>query len=218
MAPKDRVESFSEVVNAGQFDVRWFKELMGKKWRYREGNEKLEADGGVEQDVDVEQLIWKYVILQHLKFRLFSIDYRSIQVVSNVSIVMVLCPNRLRVLGRLIIGGGLPVRTPLKLHLDRDLTNVFDSVAISPQPADTLSSHDIVRSSVRAPAVTLATFEITSDPHYTAFECLALTRKGTVDDGVGRVNGAPNTVSHCFFGQSSFTVCIVDNAAIPYRL
>jgi len=61
MAPKDRVESFSEVVNAGQFDVRWFKEAMGKKWRYREGNEKLEAgkDGGVEQDVDVEHLIWK---------------------------------------------------------------------------------------------------------------------------------------------------------------
>jgi hypothetical protein len=61
MAPKDRVESFSEVVNAGQFDVCWFKDVMGKKWRYREGNAKLEAgkDGGVEQDVDVEHLIWK---------------------------------------------------------------------------------------------------------------------------------------------------------------
>ncbi len=40
--------------------MRWFKEVMGKKWRYREGNEKLEPeDGGVEQDIDIERLIWK---------------------------------------------------------------------------------------------------------------------------------------------------------------
>ncbi|KAH7348019.1 hypothetical protein BKA66DRAFT_477691 [Pyrenochaeta sp. MPI-SDFR-AT-0127] len=60
MAPAHRVEAFSEAVNNGLFDVRWFKEAMGKKWRYREGNGKLEiGDDGVEQDIDVSQLIWK---------------------------------------------------------------------------------------------------------------------------------------------------------------
>ncbi|KAF2802864.1 Clavaminate synthase-like protein [Mytilinidion resinicola] len=61
MAPAERVEVFSETVNKGLFDVRWFKEVMGKKWRYREGNEKLGAgeDNVIEQDVEVEGLIWK---------------------------------------------------------------------------------------------------------------------------------------------------------------
>jgi hypothetical protein len=60
MAPAERVEAFSEAVNKGLFNVRWFKEEMGKKWRYREGNEKLEiGDDGVEQDINVSQLIWK---------------------------------------------------------------------------------------------------------------------------------------------------------------
>lgn len=60
MAPAERVEAFSEAVNEGHFDVRWFKEVMGKKWRHREGNEKLETgEDGFEQDVDVERLIWK---------------------------------------------------------------------------------------------------------------------------------------------------------------
>ena len=60
MAPAEKVEVFSDAVNEGQFDVRWFKEVMGKKWRYREGNENLAtAVDGVEQDIDVEQLIWK---------------------------------------------------------------------------------------------------------------------------------------------------------------
>jgi len=61
MAPAERVVAFSEAVNEGLFDVRWFKEIMGKKWRHREGNEKLEigGDNGIEQDVDIERLIWK---------------------------------------------------------------------------------------------------------------------------------------------------------------
>ena len=60
MAPADRVEAFSEAVNEGLFDVRWFKEAMGKKWRYREGNGELEVgDGAAEQDLDVGRLIWK---------------------------------------------------------------------------------------------------------------------------------------------------------------
>jgi isopenicillin N synthase-like dioxygenase len=60
MAPAERVEAFSEAVNEGLYDVRWFKEVMGKKWRHREGNEKLgTGDDGVEQDIDVERFIWK---------------------------------------------------------------------------------------------------------------------------------------------------------------
>jgi hypothetical protein len=60
MAPAEKVEVFSEAVNKGHFDVRWFKEVMGKKWRYREGNEELiPGNAGVEQDIDVERLIWK---------------------------------------------------------------------------------------------------------------------------------------------------------------
>ncbi|KAK3065184.1 hypothetical protein LTS18_007070 [Coniosporium uncinatum] len=60
MAPAERVELFSEAVNEGHFDVRWFKEVMGKKWRYREGNEELApGNDGFEQDIDVERLIWK---------------------------------------------------------------------------------------------------------------------------------------------------------------
>lgn len=60
MAPVSRVEAFSEAVNKGLYDVRWFKEKMGKKWRYREGNENLDCgDDMVEQDIDVSQLVWK---------------------------------------------------------------------------------------------------------------------------------------------------------------
>lgn len=50
MAAAERVEAFSDAVNEGLlFDVRWLKEVMGKKWRHRDGNEKLEAgDDGIE--------------------------------------------------------------------------------------------------------------------------------------------------------------------------
>ncbi len=40
--------------------VRWFKKVMGKRWRWREGNEELE-DGkrnDIAQDEDVERLVW----------------------------------------------------------------------------------------------------------------------------------------------------------------
>lgn len=62
MAPAERVEVFLEEVNEGHFDERWFKEVMGKKWRYREGNEKLATGNDrVEQDIDIERLIWKQI-------------------------------------------------------------------------------------------------------------------------------------------------------------
>ena len=51
---------FSKKVMDGRISLRWFKEVMGKRWRWREGNEDLE-DGerdDIAQDEDVEKLIW----------------------------------------------------------------------------------------------------------------------------------------------------------------
>ncbi|KAI1455720.1 hypothetical protein F4805DRAFT_435320, partial [Annulohypoxylon moriforme] len=53
---KDAVHFSSEVLQ-GKIDVRWFKEFMGKRWRWREGNEKLEDGEDVTQDEDIERLI-----------------------------------------------------------------------------------------------------------------------------------------------------------------
>lgn len=58
LAPAEEVDAFSDLVNQGDFDVRWFKEVMGKKWRYREGNGEF-GDTGLEQDHDISHLIWK---------------------------------------------------------------------------------------------------------------------------------------------------------------
>ncbi len=59
MAPAERVEAFSETINQDFLNVRWFKQVMGKKWRHREGSQKLDVwDDVVEQDIDVSQLIW----------------------------------------------------------------------------------------------------------------------------------------------------------------
>jgi hypothetical protein len=53
------VKKFSNTIMEGQVDVKWFKEVMGKRWRYREGNETLEdVEQGIEQDQDIEKLIW----------------------------------------------------------------------------------------------------------------------------------------------------------------
>ncbi len=52
--------AFSEKTAAGGVNVKWFKEVMGKRWRRREGNEMLE-DGEsdqIGQNEDVERLIW----------------------------------------------------------------------------------------------------------------------------------------------------------------
>ena len=52
--------SFSKKVMDGRISVGWFKEVMGKRWRWREGNEDLE-DGerdDIAQDEDVEELVW----------------------------------------------------------------------------------------------------------------------------------------------------------------
>ncbi|PKY05143.1 Clavaminate synthase-like protein [Aspergillus campestris IBT 28561] len=50
---------FSEYIKEGNVDVRSFKEVMGQRWRYREGNEKLDDnDAEFTQDSVIEKLIW----------------------------------------------------------------------------------------------------------------------------------------------------------------
>jgi hypothetical protein len=53
------VKKFSDTIMEGKIDVKWFKEVMGKRWRFREGNETLEdVESGIEQDRDIEMLVW----------------------------------------------------------------------------------------------------------------------------------------------------------------
>ncbi|KAI1467810.1 Clavaminate synthase-like protein [Daldinia caldariorum] len=51
------VVRFSSEIMDGKIDVRWFKECMGKRWRYREGNAHLEDGEKITQDEDIERLI-----------------------------------------------------------------------------------------------------------------------------------------------------------------
>lgn len=52
--------AFSGKIVTGRVNVGWFKDVMGKRWRWREGNEMLE-DGESDdfgQDEDIERLVW----------------------------------------------------------------------------------------------------------------------------------------------------------------
>lgn len=48
---------FSKTVMEGGIDVAWFKEVMGKRWRWREGNEVLGDGEKLTQDEEIEKLI-----------------------------------------------------------------------------------------------------------------------------------------------------------------
>jgi hypothetical protein len=53
------VRPFSRTIMAGEANVRWFKAVMGKKWRRREGNEGTdEGDAAETQDKAIEKLVW----------------------------------------------------------------------------------------------------------------------------------------------------------------
>ncbi|TVY60548.1 hypothetical protein Focb16_v003591 [Fusarium oxysporum f. sp. cubense] len=53
------VRPFTKNVTNGQSDVGEFKEVMGKKWRRREGNEKSDDGNDMEtQDSEIERFIW----------------------------------------------------------------------------------------------------------------------------------------------------------------
>ncbi|KAF9634768.1 Oxoglutarate/iron-dependent oxygenase [Lasiodiplodia theobromae] len=50
--------AFSKEVMGGEVDVEWFKEVMGKRWRWREGNEELADGEEMTQDDDIRRLIF----------------------------------------------------------------------------------------------------------------------------------------------------------------
>ena len=53
------VRQFAEPIIRGEIKVGWFKDIMGKKWRHREGNESLsEGEEQTTQDAKIERFIW----------------------------------------------------------------------------------------------------------------------------------------------------------------
>ncbi|KAI9372271.1 hypothetical protein BJX61DRAFT_542893 [Aspergillus egyptiacus] len=52
------VKPMSDAVMRGEMDVENFKEVMGKRWRYREGNEDMEGGEMASQDSEIEKLVW----------------------------------------------------------------------------------------------------------------------------------------------------------------
>ena len=52
------VKQFSDMVQKGEMDVNTFKQVMGKRWRYREGNEEMMNGESATQDSEIEALIW----------------------------------------------------------------------------------------------------------------------------------------------------------------
>lgn len=60
-----RVGGFSETIMRAEVSVAEFKEVMGKRWRYREGNGELglDLDRFVTQDDEIEKLVWGRLVL-----------------------------------------------------------------------------------------------------------------------------------------------------------
>lgn len=61
LKPVEGVEpamAFSKEVMGGEVDVEWFKEVMGKRWRWREGNEEVADGEEMTQDDDIRRLIF----------------------------------------------------------------------------------------------------------------------------------------------------------------
>jgi hypothetical protein len=52
------MKPMSDAVMCGEMDVESFKEAMGKRWQYREGNEEMEDGNVATQDSEVEKLVW----------------------------------------------------------------------------------------------------------------------------------------------------------------
>ena len=51
-------QSLSDRIMRGDIDVEHFKEAMGNRWRYREGNEDMADGASATQDEDIEKLVW----------------------------------------------------------------------------------------------------------------------------------------------------------------
>ncbi|KAJ6168392.1 hypothetical protein N7497_001235 [Penicillium chrysogenum] len=52
------IRPFSETIMRGGLDVETFKDVMGKRWRYREGNEEMDNADSLSQDNEIENMVW----------------------------------------------------------------------------------------------------------------------------------------------------------------
>ncbi|CAG7939096.1 unnamed protein product [Penicillium nalgiovense] len=52
------IRPFSEIIMRGELDVETFKDVMGKRWRYREGNEEMDSADSLSQDNEIENMVW----------------------------------------------------------------------------------------------------------------------------------------------------------------
>lgn len=52
------VRQFSDTVMKSEMDVNTVKQVMGRRWRYREGNEEMANGEYATQDTEIEALIW----------------------------------------------------------------------------------------------------------------------------------------------------------------
>ncbi|KAJ5779117.1 hypothetical protein N7457_006837 [Penicillium paradoxum] len=52
------IKAFSGSIMHGDLDVAAFKDVMGKRWRYREGNEEMDNGDALSQDTEIEQMVW----------------------------------------------------------------------------------------------------------------------------------------------------------------
>jgi hypothetical protein len=52
------IRSFSDTIMRGELDVGTFVDVMGKRWRYREGNEEMDNADSLSQDNEIENMVW----------------------------------------------------------------------------------------------------------------------------------------------------------------
>lgn len=50
--------AFSDTIMRGDLAVETFKEIMGKRWRWREGNEEMDDGDSMSQDAQIEKMVW----------------------------------------------------------------------------------------------------------------------------------------------------------------
>ena len=61
MKPSGPVRPFSDTIMRGDYNVERFKEIMGKRWRYREGNQEMDAEiaDALSQDGENANLVFQ---------------------------------------------------------------------------------------------------------------------------------------------------------------
>ena len=50
--------TFSDTIMRGDLDIETFKDIVGKRWRWREENEEMDDGDSMSQNALVEQMVW----------------------------------------------------------------------------------------------------------------------------------------------------------------